>query len=190
MKESILMTWFFVLVIIISTIKAEPLFTGVAVDSSAVESGYIDVDGGRIFFEAAGHGTTIVMIHDGLLNSQTWNAQFVKFAESHRVIRWDRRGFGRSDKPNAPFSNLDDFFTLMRALKVDRAMLFGCSSGSLLAIEFALTHPDMVSSLVLVGPIVSGFGFSKHFDTRGDRGIPSSDASVDQQIEYWTTRDP
>jgi hypothetical protein len=37
---------------------------------------------------------------------------------------------------------------------------------------------------------VSGFKFSKHFNTRGDRGMPSRDAPVDQRIEYWTSKDP
>jgi len=155
-----------------------------------IESGYVEVEGGKIFYEAAGHGPAVVMIHDGLLHRETWNAQFTSFADSHRVIRWDRRGYGRSNSPNAPFVNFEDLFALMTALEVEHASLVGCSSGSLLAIEFALSHPDMVSSLVLVGPIVSGFGFSKHFETRGDRGQPNRDAPVDQKVAYWTARDP
>lgn len=156
----------------------------------AVESGYVEVEGGKVFYEAVGDGPAIVMIHDGLLHRETWNDQFAAFAESHRVIRWDRRGYGRSESPTAPFRNLDDVFALMKALEVERASLVGCSSGSLTAIEFALEHPDMVSSLVLVGPIVSGFGFSEHFKTRGNRGMPNRDAPVDERIEYWTATDP
>ena len=45
---------------------------------------------------------------------------FAAFAESHRVIRWDRRGYGRSESPTAPFRNLDDVFALMKALEVER----------------------------------------------------------------------
>ena len=155
-----------------------------------IESGYVDVDGGRIFYEAAGHGPAVVMIHDGVLHRETWDAQFTVFTKGHRVIRWDRRGYGRSDSPQAKFTNIDDLSALMKALKVERASLLGCSSGGLLAIEFTLEHPEMVSSLVLVGPIVSGFGYSKHFLSRGDRGKPSRDAPVDQRIEYWTSKDP
>src|SRR5712692_801986 len=62
----------------------------------AVESGYVQVDGGKIFYEAAGQGPVIIMIHDGLLHRETWNAQFTVFAKHYRVIRWDRRGYGRS----------------------------------------------------------------------------------------------
>jgi pimeloyl-ACP methyl ester carboxylesterase len=161
-----------------------------AAEPGAVESGYVEVEKGRLFYEAAGVGPAVVMIHDGLLHRETWNPQFSRFAEGHRVVRWDRRGYGRSDSPTAPFVNLEDLAALMTTLEIERASLVGCSSGSLLAIEFTLEHPDKVSSLVLVGPIVSGFGFSEHFRTRGDRGMPGRDAPADQMIEYWTGTDP
>jgi len=169
---------------------AEPSPAGSAPAAPAVESGYVEVDGGRIFYEAAGRGPAVVMIHDGLLHRETWDAQFEAFAASHRVIRWDRRGYGRSEAPRAPFSHRDDLLALMQALEVERAALMGCSSGSLLAMEFALEHPERVSALVLVGPIVSGFGFSEHFRTRGGRGLPPRDAPVEEKIAYWTSKDP
>jgi pimeloyl-ACP methyl ester carboxylesterase len=78
----------------------------------------------------------------------------------------------------------------MNGLNVKRATLMGCSSGSLLAMEFALDHPDRVSALVLVGPIISGFEFSAHFRTRGGRGMPQTDATVEEEIAYWTLQDP
>lgn len=158
--------------------------------STAVDSGYVEVEGGRVFYETAGSGPAIVMIHDGVLHRETWDGQFTEFARSHRAIRWDRRGYGRSPASTAPFSHLDDLLALMRALGVERATLMGCSSGGLLAVHFALDHPEMVSSLVLVGPIVSGFGFSEHMRTRGGRGEPSDDAPVSERIEYWAMKDP
>ena len=190
MKELILPFCLLALVSLGGGAAAQPAPAGGAADSSLVESGYVEVAGGRIFYEAAGRGPAIVMIHDGILHRETWNAQFAEFARSHRVIRWDRRGYGRSDPPAAPFSNLEDLHALMTALGVERATLLGCSAGGLLAICFALDHPEMVESLVLVGPIVSGFGFSEHFRTRGNRGQPAGDAPVEEQIRYWTSVDP
>jgi len=163
MKTSVLRTVLFVLGLsVITTVAAQPA----PGEPGTVESGFVEVEGGRIFYEAAGRGPAVVMIHDGLLHRETWNAQFAGFAESHRVIRWDRRGYGRSDSPDAPFRNIDDLFALMTALEIEHA------------------------SLVLVGPIVSGFGFSEHFKTRGDRGMPDRDAPVDEKIDYWTAMDP
>jgi pimeloyl-ACP methyl ester carboxylesterase len=60
----------------------------------------------------------------------------------------------------------------------------------MLALHFALDHPTMVTALVLVGPIVSGFSFSNHFTSRGGRGSPGPGAPIEQRIEYWTNTDP
>ncbi|MGQ0733932.1 MAG: alpha/beta fold hydrolase [Acidobacteriota bacterium] len=74
----------------------------------AVTSGYVPVEGGRLYDEIAGQGPALVLIHDGLLHSETWNEQFAPFARSFRVVRWDRRGYGRSDEPRATFSDIDE----------------------------------------------------------------------------------
>lgn len=178
------------LLVFICTIANPRLLKGQADSGGSLESGYVEVDNGRIFYEAKGSGPALVMIHDGLLHRETWDAQFDEFSDARRVIRWDRRGYGRSDKPHAPFSNRDDLMAVFKHLDVSRATLMGCSSGSLLATEFALDHPEKVSGLILVGPIVSGFGFSEHFRTRGNRGVPGRDAPVEQEIHYWTSIDP
>lgn len=157
---------------------------------AVIESGYVDVEGGRVFYEAAGRGPAVVLAHDGLLHRETWENQFPAYAGRHRVIRYDRRGYGRSDPPRVPFSNQEDLHALLKALKVERATLIGCSYGGLLSIDYALAHPEMVSGLVLAGPIVSAYGFSDHFRGRGGRGTPSPDATVEQKIEYWTGTDP
>ena len=187
MKASHLRNVLFILGVgVVSPIAAQPSPGA----NGGVESGFVGPEGGKIFYETAGHGPAVVMIHDGLLHRETWNAQFAAFASDHRVVRWDRRGYGRSDTPTAPFLNIDDLYAVMTAAGLERAALVGCSYGSLLAIEFTLEHPEMVSSLVLVGPIVSGFGFSEHFGTRGGRGMPDRDAPVEEKIEYWTAIDP
>ena len=155
-----------------------------------IESGHVEVGDGRIFYEASGQGPVVVLVHDGLLHRETWESQFPAFAGPHRVIRYDRRGYGRSDPPRTPFSNHEDLHALLKALKVERATLIGCSYGGLLAIDYALAHPEIVSGLVLEGPIVSGYGFSDHFRGRGGRGMPAPDATVEKQIEYWTGTDP
>ena len=156
----------------------------------AAESGYLAVDGGRIFYEVAGQGPAIVMVHDGILHRETWDAQFTELAGRYRVVRWDRRGYGRSDAPKTAFSHLDDMLALIKTLKLERVTLMGCSAGGLLTIYFALEHPELVRALVLVGPIVSGMSFSDHFVARGNRGIPDAKAPVEQKIAYWTSKDP
>jgi 3-oxoadipate enol-lactonase len=152
--------------------------------------GFLEVDGGRIYYEMTGEGTPVVFVHDGILHRETWDEQFGEFGRSARAVRWDRRGYGRSPAPTAPFSHIADLHALMKSLKIERATMIGCSAGGMVALHFALDYPTMVSALVLVGPIVSGLSFSDHFATRGGRGSPPASATIEQKVEYWTRTDP
>lgn len=64
-----------------------------------IRTGYVRVDGTRLYYEIAGEGSPLVLIHDGLLHSCAWEEQFEVFAASHRVVRYDRRGYGLSERP-------------------------------------------------------------------------------------------
>ena len=70
-----------------------------------ISSGYIDVDDGKLFYEMAGSGEWMVMLHDGILHRETWNDQFPEFAKYYKVVRYDRRGFGKTALPTKPFSS-------------------------------------------------------------------------------------
>lgn len=126
----------------------------------------LDVGGSEIYFETHGTGPSIIFIHDGLLHSEVWDGQLEAFADKYRFIRYDRRGYGRSAAPTAPFSNENDLLKLIDANDIDRAVLVGSSSGGGMAVNFTLNHPDRVSALVLVGAVVDGLGFSNHFTRR------------------------
>ena len=156
-------------------------------NSLKIGSGYINVDGGKLFFEAAGKGENIVLIHDGALHREVWDAQFPVFAEKYRVIRYDRRGFGKSPNPTIPFSNIDDLNQLFIQLKLKKAVIMGISSGGGLAIDFTLKYPDKVSSLVLVGAVVSGYGYTSHMFSRGGhvKSLAKLLADPQETIEYF-----
>jgi 3-oxoadipate enol-lactonase len=155
-----------------------------------VRSGYIDVDGGRLFYDEAGSGDCIVLIHDGLLHREVWDAQFPVFARTHRVVRYDRRGYGESDPPTAPYSNVADLLRVFDQLGIDKAWLMGMSSGGGLSIDFTLAHPERVSALVLVGAVVSGFDYTLHFYSRGGRLTREIYNDPEAFRLYWTTTDP
>ena len=70
--------------------------------------GYVPVEGGRLWYERAGEGFPVVLIHPGLWDSRIWDGQFDDFALQHDVIRYDTRGYGRSDLPYGPYSDLRD----------------------------------------------------------------------------------
>jgi pimeloyl-ACP methyl ester carboxylesterase len=133
------------------------------------KSGFVDVDGGRLYYQEAGQGPTVVFLHDGLLHSGTWDEQIAPWSSHHRVVRYDRRSYGRSPAAWAPYSDLDDLLTLLDALAVDRTTIIGASSGGRLAVDFTLAHPERVEALVLVGAVVGGMEYSTHFTARSLR---------------------
>ena len=162
------------------------------IDSSVViDSGYINVDNGKLFYEVAGKGGYIVLLHDGAVHREIWDEQFLVLAKSYRVVRYDRRGYGNSSNPNAPFSNINDLNQLFIQLNINKATIFGMSAGGGLVLDFALEYPEKVTALVLVGAVVSGYGYSSHMLSRGGR-INFSELIKDPQrlIKYLGLEDP
>lgn len=146
--------------------------------------GYVDVPHGRLYYETAGDGPALVLIHDGLLHSAVWDDQVPAFSTSYKVIRYDRRGFGRSPAPTVDFSNVDDLLALLQSLGVKHAALVGTSSGAELAIDFAVAHADMADALVLGGPVVNSLGYTSHFTRRNIDNYGPDMATV---IEKWAS---
>jgi len=75
-------------------------------------------------------------------------------------------------------------------LKIDKAIIFGMSSGGRLAIDFTLTYPEKVDGVVLVGAVVSGFGYTSHMDTRGGHFDPRKITDPVKVHEYFIKDDP
>jgi pimeloyl-ACP methyl ester carboxylesterase len=156
----------------------------------AAEHGYVRAENDQLFYDLLGQGRTLVLLHDGLLHRVTWDEQFPVLAERFEVVRYDRRGYGRSSRPREPYSDVADLRVLLDSLRVERAALVGCSSGASLAVDFALEYPDRVDALVLVGPVVSGLDYSEHFHTRGGRWVWTEETTPDDVIQYWAVTDP
>ena len=92
------------------------------------------------------------MIHAGVADSRQWNNEFVRFADSNRVLRYDMREYGRSEPVEGEFSNLQDLAALLDFLRLERpVILMGCSMGGGLALDYALERPAEVKALILVG---------------------------------------
>lgn len=158
--------------------------------ASSVDTGYILVDGGKLFYEMAGNGNNIVLLHDGMVNREIWDEQFPLLAKTYRVVRYDRRGYGKSSDPQIKFSHIADLNQLFLQLKIDKAIIFGMSSGGRLAIDFTLTYPEKVNGLVLVGAVVSGFGYTSHMTTRGGNFNPQNYSDPVKVNEYFIMEDP
>ena len=123
-----------------------------------IQTGYADINNARLYFELAGTGTPFVMIHAGIADCRMWEAEFAHFVQSHQVLRFDMRGYGKSPPAAGEFNIQDDLRALLAFLDIGApVILMGCSIGAGLAIDYALTHPEDVQSLILVGGEPAGF---------------------------------
>lgn len=115
---------------------------------------FADVQGNRLYFEdSGGSGPAVVFSHGGFLDHTIWQPQVEALSGDYRCITWDERAHGMSEC-NSPFDYWDaakDVFGILDALEVDAAVLVGMSQGSWLSQRAALTAPERVRGLVLVG---------------------------------------
>ncbi len=112
----------------------------------------VDVGGLRMYYELGGSGEPLVLISGLGIDVSECGQLIDALTSRHRVLAFDNRGAGRTDKPDEPYSieqMADDTAGLMRALGIDRAHVVGTSLGGRIAIDLALRHPELVSDLVL-----------------------------------------
>jgi len=116
---------------------------------------YVLIDATRIRYIDAGHGAPVVFLHGLGASMYAWRKNLaVVAAAGFRVIAFDNRGFGLSDKPPAPYDNAAYArlaIALMDSLRLTDAVLVGHSMGGAIAAEVAIEYPQRVRGLVLVG---------------------------------------
>ena len=122
-------------------------------------TGYVAVGKYSLYYEETGKGEPLILIHGNLLDRRMRDGQFELFGRWSRVIRYDNRNHGLSHGVHDSFSYHEDLNRLMEALGIQRARIVGFSLGGAIAIDFALTHPEKVSALVLVSSGLSGYDF-------------------------------
>ena len=152
---------------------------------------YIDVGGVKLWYEECGaprkDTPSVVLLHDGLLHSVTWDGVWAPLCTKYHVLRYDRRGYGKSEPAKSQFVPENDLYEIMHRLKMDRAILVGNSSGGGLAIDFALAHPEATAGLFLIGPVVHGMATSDYFSERGNRNnSPLAHGDVKATAENWS----
>src|ERR1700759_1079138 len=135
--------------------------------AGAARAAMVDVDGGHIYYETCGSGPqAIVLIHDGVVNSASFDDMWPILCKDFRVVRYDRRGYGKSPAAKAPYSPPEDLAAVMAVAKMDHASLVGFSFGGGLAVSYTVLHPDQVDRLVISGPSLNGLQPTKYFTSR------------------------
>lgn len=153
--------------------------------------GFASVNGTRIFYEVAGRGEPVVLIHGGQLDSRMWDGEFALLSKEFRVLRYDVRGYGGSPRPEGlTYSDASDLNALLDYVGMPKAHLVGLSLGGRIALDFAPIHPERVASLTLVGPGLAGFEFpDPEGDARWWAMILAAHDGAEKVTDLWL-RDP
>jgi pimeloyl-ACP methyl ester carboxylesterase len=107
--------------------------------------------------DTGGNGVPVVFLHAATGSSRVWEYQIPAFtAAGYRVIAFDRRGWGRTVSDPAgpqPGTGADDLLGLLNLLRIDRVHLVGAAGGGFVALDFALSFPERLRSLVVANSI-------------------------------------
>jgi pimeloyl-ACP methyl ester carboxylesterase len=144
------------------------------------ESGFLETDDARIYYEMEGEGHPMVLIHAGVANLRMWDDQVSALSPRYRVIRYDTRGYGQTVTEDVEFSNRGDLAALLDHLEVPSAYVLGASRGGTIALDFTLEFPNRVDALIFVAGGVGGF------ETETD---PSTIAQFQEAERRWEARD-
>lgn len=154
------------------------------------ESGFLDVQGAPLYYEVTGQGQPVLFIHAGIADSRMWDEQLPIFAQRYQVIRYDLRGYGKSQIPAGRFANHEDAAALLHFLNIEKACVVGVSFGGRVAVDFALVHPEMVSALVLSAPSIGGtepsedvMGFAQEEEALLEAG--DLEAATNLNVRFW-----
>jgi pimeloyl-ACP methyl ester carboxylesterase len=131
---------------------------------------FAERDGTRLYWEEAGSGDPVLLIMGLGMNATGWWRTIPRLAERYRVLAFDNRGVGRSDRPSGPYSVpqlADDAVAILDAADEQRAHVYGISLGGMIAQEVVLRHPERVRGLVL-GATTPG----------GNLGVPAGEDTL------------
>jgi proline iminopeptidase len=139
----------------------------------APREGFLPADGARLYYRDIGQGLPVIVLHGGPDFSHDYLLPDLdRLADAFRLISYDQRGRGRSATGVRPedvslASEMDDLDALRQHFGLEMAALLGHSWGTVVALEYALRHPDRVSHLILMNPAPASR--SDYLDFRQDR---------------------
>ncbi len=143
-----------------------------------------------LYYEVAGEGQPLVLIHGGLVHSGLWDDQFEVFAGHYRTLRYDVRGFGQSKSPTAYYSNYSDLRDLLDHVGFSRAYVLGLSLGGGIAIDFTLAYPNRVAALLPVAAGLGGYRSSTSSPLRDELNAAyergDKERAVELSLQMWT----
>ncbi len=112
--------------------------------------GTVRSDGFDLYYEEAGEGVPILLIHPAGSTASTWGPAVDELARVGRVIRYDRRGYARSggEPVRSAFTHTADAVAILECLRTPPAVVVGTSAGATIAIDLAVRRPDLVRKVI------------------------------------------
>ena len=139
----------------------------------------------NLYCEEWGSGEPLLLIMGMGANTTDWEPQIQALCKEHRLIAFDNRGSGRSDRPDEPVTMerlADDAVALLDSFGVERSHVFGMSMGGMIAQELALRHPQRLLTLILGATMCGGLNavhppMKRIMEWIGTRDLPPREAA-------------
>ncbi len=154
--------------------------------------GYVERDGVRVFYEVYGEGEPPILFVPpwALVHSRCWKLQLPYFARHHRVLAFDPRGNGKSDRPETSEAYAEselaaDALAVLDATGTEKAFLVTLSLGAQRTLMLAAEHPERVHGIVFIAPslpIAPGHGYR---NIPFDEPLDTDEGWAKFNAEYW-----
>ncbi len=157
------------------------------------ESGYVERDGVNLYYEVYGSGRPTVLLLPtwSIIHSRHWKLQIPFLARQGRVVTFDGRGSGRSDRPaGAEAYEVHEFaldaLAVLDATETERAVLIGVSCGAMWGMQLADEHPERVAGAAFIGPAVPLAAPLPERDVYSfDEPLDTDEEWAKYNIHYW-----
>jgi 3-oxoadipate enol-lactonase len=152
----------------------------------------IEYEGYSINYEVSGSGEYVTLVHGVGSSLRSWDPIVARLGDGYRILRYDTRGHGASEKPPGPYS-LNDYVGELRALldaeRVETTQLVGISFGGMIVQAFASRVPERVSKLVIMSAVAGRTADERAAVIQRAEQLASGGATltIDASIERWFT---
>ncbi len=153
------------------------------------QSGFIQVGNNQVHYVMEGDGESVLLLHGGYLDLSMWEPQVAALVDSgFQVIRFSDLGHGQTVSSGEATNGHEIMRLLLDSLAIPSTHLVGLSWGAMLAIDFALHHPERVNKLVLASPGLSGWNYFIDSTAKYNyqqRQVAMSRSDTNMVIEYF-----
>ncbi len=144
------------------------------------KSGYVPVEGGKVYYATYGEGVPLVLLHGGLMTIETFGPVLENFAANRQVVAVEAQGHGRTgplDRPMTFTGMAADVAEVITSLGLGPVDVVGYSMGGTIGLRLAIDRPELVRKLVVASSVYAFAGWHD-YNQQGMRGLSSAAAPM------------